>query len=47
VHFFEDIRKCIGETLKISLLLVVFEVIAEIKFRIEIVTKRANCLEFP
>lgn len=45
MYFLEDIRKCIGKTLKISLLLVAFGMIAEIGFPIEIATKRANCLE--
>jgi len=46
VYFHEDVRKCIGKTLKISLLLVAFGMIAEIGFRTEeIATKRAIYLE--
>ena len=47
MHFLEEVRKWIGEILKISLLLAAFGVIAEIGFRIETAAKRPDCLKFP
>jgi len=47
VHFLEDIEKCIGKTIKVSSLLVAYEILGEMDFRIERATKRANCLELP
>ena len=47
VHFLEDIEKCIGKTIKVSSLLVAYEILWEMDFRIERAMKRANCLELP